>query len=141
MDPISLLTALGSATGGLGKLFGGGSGGQTTNVSVGQSVSQSQVTNVGSGVGGDLQEQLAYLLGASPVSSLPPTTSGSPNLLTDLFTSLGVSPATPSIADSRYSPLTGGVAQSSGINLNMILIFVAVGLVILVVIKKMKKRG
>lgn len=164
------ITGLSSVLGNFGKLFGGGAPNVTQNTSVSQNVAQSQQTNVGSNVGGqpsnvagpsvaipsvggqqDLANQLAYLLGASPVAALPPTTGGNNALLDGLYSSLGVStpPTTTGVGDSRYAPLgnTGTVsspgtistASPSGIGINGILIFVAIGLVVLLVIKKMKR--
>lgn len=142
----TFMTGLSAVLGNLKGIFGGGSAPSVVqNTSVGQTVAQSQTTNIGSSVGGqqDLAAQLAYLLGASPTSSLPPTIGGNSSLLNGLFSTLGIAtpPTTTGIGDSRYSPLgtTTSTAATSGIGINGILIFVAIGLVVLLVIKKMKR--
>lgn len=132
---------------GLGGALKGGSGSDggagVTSVNVTQNVGQNQSTNIGSNVGSqrDVADQLGFLLGAPSVATLPPTIGGDSAHIQDLYkTVLNQSPpVTGGIGDSRYSPLTGGVAKKPGIHINQILIYVGIGLVILLIVKKKRR--
>ena len=141
----ALISAAGSAA---GKLFGGSgsSGGGMTAVNVSQNVGQNQTTNIGSSVGSqrDVADQLAFLLGAPyQVATLPPTVTGDSAHIQNLYTDVlnQKPPVTGGIGDSRYSPLTGGLATTPGTNINQILIYVGIGLAILLIAKKKFKRS
>ena len=145
MDPATIAALASAAASLFGNKGGSSGGGGMTSVNVSQSVGQNQTTNIGSSVGSqrDVADQLAFLLGASPVATLPPTISGDSAHIQNLYTDVlnQKAPVTGGIGDSRYSPLTGGVATTPGTNINQILIYVGIGLVILLIVKKRIKRS
>jgi hypothetical protein len=121
--PTALITALGGIAGLFGKGGAGAGGVQSTNVSVGQTNSQSQSLNIGS----------------NPV--IPPVLSGNvQDSLDNLFASLGISnpPSGVSIADPRYS--TQAIAQQTpATNWTQILLYVLIGLAAYYLIVKFKR--
>lgn len=103
---------------------GGSSGGGGTVVDVQQKVAQSQTVNIGSQ--SDIADQLSYLLGQAPITEYPQNTGAGNAHIGELYSAvMGYAmPQTGGIADSRYSPLTGGVTpKKSSPNFNQILIY------------------
>lgn len=93
-------------------------------VDVQQKVAQNQTVNIGTQ--SDIADQLSYLLGQAPITEYPQNTGADSAHIGDLYSAvMGYAmPASGGIADSRYSPLTGGVApKKSAPNLNQILIY------------------
>lgn len=103
---------------------GGFSGGGGTIVDVQQKVAQNQTVNIGSQ--SDIADQLSYLLGQAPITEYPQNTGADNAHIGELYSAvMGYAmPQTGGVADSRYSPLTGGLTpKKSGPNLNQILIY------------------
>lgn len=103
---------------------GGGSGGTNTVVDVQQKVAQNQTVNIGSQ--SDIADQLSYLMGQAPITEYPQNTGADNAHIGELYSAvMGYAmPQTGGVADSRYSPLTGGLTpKKSGPNLNQILIY------------------